>query len=520
MTTTLSAPDATTPPTPTWQLAVGSFLPPEKRSAAQRWIRRVPLTVVLLIQLGMSLRLSNSAYRDEALYIWTGHRMFQHWFDGAVLYDNPSQYFSGSPSVYPALAALLDSAGGLETVRALSVVCMLSATFSIYCFTHRFWGHRAGLAAALAFALAGPTHHLGRFATFDAMALALLAGACALGVRSAQNRSLRWAPLVGAMLALAVMTKYAALMFVPVVLAVTFLSVTWRGTARRLHAKNVALVALATTAGLLALFVATVGAEDYAGFRSTTSGRSGTSIVLPDSPWGIVVRAAGFAGPWFVLAFVGAVVAIVRFRRYGLAVVLLAAAVAPVAYQALIGEAVSIEKHIDFGLVFAAPLIGVLAMRTAQPWRKFVMLGAVVTLLISGAATSARIYDGWSNTRALTDTLEYKFRAAPYIRTLGEPFEPVRYAFNASTEYWQWATTDPVQALYYEPAEGPALRGLDAARAGLSDGYWQVVYFNGSTGASQELEPLLAGFGYTLTDTVPLISKDKVDVYRIWQRFQ
>jgi hypothetical protein len=147
------------------------------------------------------------------------------------------------------------------------------------------------------------------------------------------------------------------------------------------------------------------------------------------------------------------------------------------------------------------------------------VVAAVVVLAVFGAATSAQIFSGWSNTAALTEVLEYKFRAAPYLRALGEPYEPIRYAFGASTEYWQWASTDPITALYYEPPGGQPLRGVEAAKAGLADGYWQVVYLNGSTAASQELEPLLTGFGYTMTDIVPLTNAQGADVYRIWQKF-
>lgn len=512
-------PAITAPPIPpTWQLAVVSFLPVRFRDASHRWVGRVPLALILIFQLAMTLRLSNSAYRDEALYIWTGHRMIEHWRDGAVLYDNPSQYFSGSPSVYPVIAALLDDVGGLAAVRVFSLLCMLLATFAIYRFTSRLLDDRAGLAAALCFALLGPTQQLGHYATFDALALMLLAAGSAIGVRAAQTRRLGWAPVVGVLLAAAVASKYVSLLFVPFVLGTILLATPWRH-AGRIDTKRVALLSFAAFVVALGALVLTVGRADFDGFLSTTSSRSGSSIVQPATAWDVAAKGMDMAGPWYVLITFGAVIAISRLRRYALTVLLVAGALIAILYQAYLGEAVSLEKHIAFGMIFGAPLIGILAMRTTQTWRTFVVAGAFVVLAIFGAATSAQIFSGWSNTTALTDVLAYKLRAAPYIRLLGEPYEPIRFAFGASTEYWQWDTTDPISALYYQPASGEALRGIEAAKAGLADGYWQVVYFDGSTGASQELEPLLPGYGYEMTDTVPLSNGHGPDVYRIWQKF-
>ena len=418
------------PRIPTWQLAAASFLPQQRRAAARRWIARAPLTLVLAVQVGLTTRLSNTAYRDEALYIWTGHRMVQHWWHGAVLYDNPSRYFSGSPAVYPPVAAMFDRLGGLTAVRAFSLICMLLATLALHSFTRRLFGRRAGTAAALAFVLAGSTQQLGHFATFDAPALMLLALACAIGVRAAQRRALGWAPVVGVLLTAAVAVKYAALLFGPFVVLVIACS-----TARALPspaapllphrprptrhpsphtrpatigeldhvrpsirstlsspAVRVAALAAATTAALLVVLAATVARADFAGFKATTLGRAGAALVLPATPWQVVGKALGFAGPWYVLVVLGAVSVAVHQRRAVLPLALVAAAIAPVASQARIGEAVSLEKHIDFGLLFGAVLIGALARAGAAAWARLGLVAGFVLLAIFGAATSARIF--------------------------------------------------------------------------------------------------------------------------------
>jgi hypothetical protein len=317
--------------------------------------------------------------------------------------------------------------------------------------------------------------------------------------------------VVGLLLTLAVVTKYAALMFVPVALGVIFLTAS-----RRLYAPRLAVTSFFVCAVALVLLTVTVGKEAYLGFTSTTVERDSLSDASgPD----VLLAAARYAGLWYALAAVGLVGAAVRLRRRWLPVLLMAATLAPALYQAYINESVSLDKHVDFGLVFAAPLIGLAIVQPRHVYLRLLSAVLLFVMAVTGAATSRHVFGEWSNTSALTDTMAYSFDAAPYIRTLGEPYEPVRYAFADRTEYWQWDTTDPIAALYYKTPQGRELRGVEAAKAGLENNHWQLVYFNGSTGASQELEPLLPGYGYELTDTVVLTNNRGDDVYRIWQRF-
>ena len=58
-----------------------------------------PLLCILAVQAGLSLRLvwSNTAYQDEALYLWAGRLEWAHWLHGATVPDFAT-YFSGSPA--------------------------------------------------------------------------------------------------------------------------------------------------------------------------------------------------------------------------------------------------------------------------------------------------------------------------------------------------------------------------------------------------------------------------------------
>src|SRR5215469_13401781 len=65
-----------------------------------------PLLIILALQSALSMRLiwSNTAFGDEALYLWAGHLEWAHWLHGEPIPDFAS-YFSGAPVVYPPIGA-------------------------------------------------------------------------------------------------------------------------------------------------------------------------------------------------------------------------------------------------------------------------------------------------------------------------------------------------------------------------------------------------------------------------------
>src|ERR1051325_10312675 len=92
-----------------------------------------PLAVVLAVQALLSLRLvkADTAFQDEALYLWAGHLEWAHWLHGQPL-PPFAPYFSGAPVAYPAVGALADSVGGLAGARVLSLFFMLGATVLVW----------------------------------------------------------------------------------------------------------------------------------------------------------------------------------------------------------------------------------------------------------------------------------------------------------------------------------------------------------------------------------------------------
>jgi hypothetical protein len=483
--------------TPKWELAAESFLPPARRSAARRVVPHLPLGLVLVVQAFGALRLDNSLFSDEALYVYTGRLIINSWFGGEEVYTEPETFFSGAPQLYPVLMGALDMAGGSVLIRLFSTLCMLGATVAIYwltgqLFAERYDARRAGLFAAVVFALSPPVLFLTDFATFDAPSFSLLAGAAALAVWSArQRKSLGWSVLVGLLLALSVGFKYASAVDVPFVLLVGLVG-AWQ-----IRPQRGRVLLRAAIAGVTLLIVVGVSAPTWArpllaGLSSTTTARDVGAI---SSSLDLVEDVLVWSGPTIALCVVGGL-ALLR-RRPGLALLLLAGTLAAVAYQIGMQERTSLHKHIVLGLIFGAPLAGAFLARVVRV--RFAVLAVLAGLwgvLLYGLDQSEKMYTDWPETRDLVTVLGYPIDEMPWIRMVGESPEPVQYAFRESTEPWQWTATYENSFTY----EG--LTGTEAYLAALEDNYFQLAFLDGSSAIGSELIPQMERLGFERTDLV------------------
>ena len=299
-----------------------------------------PLLAVLAVQTALSVSMvrARTAFGDEALYLNAGHLEWAHWLHGTQIPDYQT-WFSGAPVIYPPIGAIADSLGGLTAARLLSLVFMLGVTSFVWCTATRLLrDERAAFFAAALFAVLAPTLHLGSFATYDALALLLLAAAtwCAAGARSGHHAA-RWLIAAGILLALANATKYATALYDPTVLCVAFLTswpdAGWQVALRR--AAFLAGIAAAVLAVLLAL-----GGPGYLW--------SWTAVELISAVGAVVLCAVRRRWPQSLL----------------LAVLALSALLAP-ADQARIQTGTSLNKHVDFGAWFAVIAAGVPAQQPA-----------------------------------------------------------------------------------------------------------------------------------------------------------
>ena len=508
---------------PTWRAAAESFLPPAKRAGADRYIRHIPIALILLVQAVAALRLSNTAFQDEALYLYTGGWIMQSWANpDIVVYTHPESFFSGAPMLYPVMAAYLDQLGGLALARLFSTICMLSATVAIYwaanvLFEHHPRPRTAGIFSAFVFAVSAPVIFLSHFATFDAPSFTLVAWAAALSIWSSKrNRSVLWGAAIGALCSLAVLLKYSSAIDVPFVMLLTVV-VGWAVRSTRGRAVARGAVAGLTTLAFLIGSALTWASELLVGLQgSTTTNRA--AMVIETPVWTLVGQVGAWAGVTFVL-MIGGGLYLMR-RQPILAVLLLAGTVTATGYQIWMGEAVSLHKHLALGIIFGAPLAGVMLAALVRAARRVSILLVVVicyAALMAGLIQSEKLFNVWANTTSLHDTVEFAVDSMPWIRSLAEVPEPLTYSLRDKTDPWQWTATYEGSFVYDDPdEEGQVfLQGLEAYQHALEDNYFQLVILDGSTVIGRQLQPEAFGFAQTDTVTDPATGH----TWRIYQRF-
>jgi hypothetical protein len=375
-----------------------------RRGFGRRVVAAWPLLAVLVVQAVLSVRLvwADTAFQDEALYLWAGHLLWAHWLHGVSVPPFP-YYFSGAPVIYPPLGAVADSIGGLAAARVLSLVFMLGATGLVWGTAGRLFGRRAAFFAAALFAVLGPTLHLGAFATYDALALLLVAVAAWCVVRAGdRGEAAGWMIAAGVALALANAAAYSSVLFDVFVVALAVL-VAWPAAGGRVAARRAATV-LTVTAALLTAGLLVGGGNYLAGFERTTLARAPGS----ESPLSVLASSWSWAGIIFALAACGVIISWARregaARTWLLAVLAIAAVAGPLE-QARLHTAASLNKHVGLGAWFAALAAGyaidrfIAAAPAGRP--RALTTGACVVALtfpaVLGASQSWQFSTDWPN---------------------------------------------------------------------------------------------------------------------------
>ena len=429
-------------------------------------------------------------FEDEGLYLYVGHRMIDHLLHRSVVVENPGAYFSGAPSLYPVLGALADSLGGLEGARLLSTVFSAVTVLAVFGLGRSLYGPTAGLVGAAAYAVQGSVLFIAGLATFDAMMLVLVVLAAWAAVASARRDGLQWAPMIGVLLALAVMVKYGGVAYVPVVAA---LALT---VGRPVHGRLVtrATVVMLVCTGVALVFLFTVwGRSLLPGVELTTVARH---VLAPEGAVGVARRTSQLAGPWLLAGVAGAVVVVRRHGRWAgatAAVLVLASVLAPL-QQARIGEATSLEKHVAFGIAFAAPLIGVAALaalrfavragRPAVAGATAALVLGLAALAVGGARDAHDHLSTWADDTAVVAVLRAQRPPVPQRPILGEQPAPERWALRGTVVPEAWRET------YAFGHKGKT--GLAAMEAAVDDHTLSIVYLTGATADGRALEAHLA----------------------------
>ncbi len=460
-----------------------------KPAPRPRVLRNVPwlLLAILATQAALSLRLvwSNTAFQDEALYLWAGHLEWAHWLHGTPVPDLAS-YFSGAPVIYPALGGLADDISGLAGARILSMALMLGSTVMLYQTARRLFDRKTAIAAAAFFATFGPGQQLGSFATYDAMAVFLTALAAYLVIRAEGSRAEPLLLLAGLTMALANATKYACVLWDPVLICVAVFMPAHSPWPRRLlrGARLSAYLALPIIVALWA-----VGPHYVRGIMWTTVERQ---IVTGTAPLRVLDIAWGWLALLLLLGTLGVILIWNDRGRVTLGpVVLLAAGLLAPLEQARIDDVTSLHKHVVFGAWFLCMVAGYAAGRIA--WldghlSQTVIISAVLLAVsaATGYSQASYIARSWPTMSQVMPPLAAAVRSA-HCPCLIFQEDAARY-YLPPVVFDHEAITGPYSFAYPDPAARKVLQGPSAMAAAIENGYFGSVEIDGS---SHAMYPLL-----------------------------
>lgn len=400
-----------------------------------------PLMAVCAAQAVLSLSLvwSNTAYIDEADYLWIGRLEIAHWLHGASW---PAGYayriFSGSPIIYPPLGALADSVGGLAGARILSLFLMISATVLLYSTAVRLISPRGAIIGAALWGLSEPAIRLA-FATFDPLSVVVTAFSAWLIVQSRQRRHRSvFVVLAAAALAVANVAAYSGIVIDPVVIAFAFFVwIPWMRTWRAV------LYTAWLAGGLVVAFGLLIYASySWSGLMFTVIKRN---VADYQSPVAILSNTWGYSGMIIALAVIGAAVACNLESRSGAGLLILlgsAAFIVPVA-QLHDQTAWSLDKHLAYGIWFAVIVAGYgcdqLIRWLPSAGRRPAAICCVIVIAYIGASgwqAAWNRYHAWPNASAFISA----FRPAARL-SQGQIYVPGHEA-NIAEYYtrqgWNW----------------------------------------------------------------------------------
>jgi hypothetical protein len=446
---------------------------------------RWPLFVALLGQAVLSLTLlSRPLVLDESTYIDAGRVEIAHWLHGARTLPY-ARVFSGAPVIYPPLSGAMNGVGGLAAARLLSLCFMLAATALLYSAARQLLGTRVSIIAAVVFGTTSAAQYLGVLATFDALALMLLAAAAWFAVRSGDAAGQRRLLLLTAMcglLAAANAVKYASALWDPVVIAMAALAdVRHCNWGRRLAT---GAACSAGVLGLLAIAALIAGPSYWQGILFSTVNRTTDNRIQVVAILGSAARWVGLVA---VLAVLGAVALTRSARDWSLKAMgwLLAAAVflAP-AEQARIGVAISLFKHVGFGAWFAAipagygisEAVSTVAARRASfsLWAK---VSSALVVIVALAMVVVGVYGAQGTNRTPPAyPIAVIARLKPILRTSTGPLladtpNPIIYFTHISPFRWR----NTYDFSYRDPVTGRRMYGIPAYVDAIQHHYFSIV---------------------------------------------
>ena len=188
------------------------------------------------------------------------------------------------------------------------------------------------------------------------------------------------------------------------------------------------------------------------------------------------------------------------------------------AYQAHLHTDISFQKHIGFGLFFAAPIaaFGLARLLGDHFRRPHIAVGVWSLALVLGLVQTSHLYQVWPNStqfvRAFSKYLQ------PHARYLVEvPEVPIYYLLgHADAQPRQFTSTFYIN---YVNSKGVLLSGTVGFTAAVNAGYFHVVAYNGNVTAAADAvlaQALSASKDYYLAAEIHITDVFGPGDYFIW----
>lgn len=357
--------------------------------ATRKLLAWAPLLLILVMQMVLTMRLMpylGSDHDDETIYVFGGHQLIYELLHGggSPYYET---WYSGAPVLYPVLAAVADTVGGLTAARGLGMIFMLCATTLLFLTARRMFGYWVGVTAAVLFAGLGVTQNLGALATIDAPSLLLLACAAYCTTRAAS--STRWLLLIPVFLLAANATKYVSVIFDPFVIglaACQLIPEGWSRAGRRILALgSVTLITM-----IIMVFLA--GGAYLKGILFTTLARKGGAQYIFGAHFASNVRIFSLTWQWTGAVLALGILALLVVCLYPseikkhapVLVILIAAGLIVTLGNIRLHTDQSMDKHDDFGIWFTCIAAAYAIAHTADAARRWRL--KIPALLIAAVA--------------------------------------------------------------------------------------------------------------------------------------
>jgi hypothetical protein len=299
------------------------------------------------------------------------------------------------------------------------------------------------------------------------------------------------------------------------------LSLLFVGWRRALVRLSLTLVSFVLSLGIA---YSTLNREALKGVISTTTNRA-VSLKSPRIP--LLIHVLHMGGAFYLISFLGLLLILrLQWRSRVLALILFGSSWLPPVYHVYKQEPVSLDKHIAYGLFFAAPLAGyALAWvsgyeRQLPPsfYRGYWLagVGVVMAVFALGLNQSRSLFDAWANTSGLTYGLDTQLRDGAG-RLMVEDIEVARYDAMNITQPWQWGS---LYYPYYVDHAGQQLYGDPALAQAVKDRYynWVELSFNYIPGEAYFLAGQMAATkNYDLIAVIPFENSYGEGHFYLWR---